>query len=94
MPKWSKTPEEYAHVRSIIVDGPIYGKVVIGMQDGTQLSGLLLGVGSGNDAGENLKAGKGPVVTGIWGELRVQLEGGQMTTLDALDVAYLTKNSN
>ncbi len=94
MARWTTTPQEYAHVRSIIVDGPIYGKVIIGMQDGRQIPGLLLGASSGNNVSENLDAGRGPIVTSIWGELSVQIDERKMITLDALDVAYVVQNSN
>jgi hypothetical protein len=94
MATWTKTPQEYSHVRSIIVDGPIYGRVTVLMKDGQLISGLLTGSNSGNNIAENMNAGLGPVVSSIWGEIRVQLADGKMVTLDALEISHVTPNSN
>lgn len=89
MAKWTTTPQEYASVRSILVDGPFYGNVEITMNDGRKLRGFLTGVNMGNNAAQNLAAGKGPFTTSIRGEIHIVLTDGSTLTLDAMEIFHL-----
>jgi hypothetical protein len=94
MAKWTTTPQEYAHVRSIIVDGPIYGNVEVTMNDGRKLRGFLTGSSSGNNVKENLDAGRGPIIDSIWGEIRIEPTGGNTLTLDAMEIFHVQQISS
>lgn len=89
MVDWTKTKEEYEHVRHIMVDNTPFGNVEIHLKNGAVYSGLLAKSSLGNNVGENLAAGKGPAITSIYGEFELILADKQKITLSALDVAFV-----
>jgi hypothetical protein len=85
MRKWTSTPEEYSHVRNIMLELGGQPNVAFTMKDGSVIQGRVFGAESGTDGGENLDRGLGPVVTRMYGEIRVQTAEGEKT-FSALDV--------
>ena len=91
MTKWTKTKEEYDHVRNIVVNY-LYGNVTIMLQNGNIIKGCIVGSNSGNNIRENMNAGLGPVSTSLHGELRVETEDDQTVIVSALDVKHIMQN--
>jgi hypothetical protein len=70
MVKWTTTPEEYEHARKVILEMPYGQQVSITMKNGAILEGWIVGSSSGNDVGDNLTRGRGPIITSMYGENR------------------------
>lgn len=90
MVKWTTTPEEYEHARRIILEMPYGQQVSITMKNGAILEGWIVGSSSGNDVGDNLTRGRGPIITSMYGEIRIQLQNGHVLVLPALDIQSFT----
>ena len=83
---WSTNREEYDHVRKIILDAPLLTKAVVNLKGGNSISGVVSGTNSRNDAGENIRLGRCPVVSSIFGEIILRLDNGQALVLNALEI--------
>ena len=90
MVKWTTTPEEYEHARKVILEMPYGQQVSITMKNGAILEGWIVGSSSGNDVGDNLTRGRGPIITSMYGEIRIQLQNGHVLVLPALDIQSFT----
>jgi hypothetical protein len=90
MVKWTTTPEEYEHARRVILEMPYGQQVSITMKNGAILEGWIVGSSSGNDVGDNLTRGRGPIITSMYGEIRIQLQNGHVLVLPALDIQSFT----
>ena len=90
MVKWTTTPEEYEHARTVILEMPYGQQVSITMKNGAILEGWIVGSSSGNDVGDNLTRGRGPIITSMYGEIRIQLQNGHVLVLPALDIQRFT----
>jgi hypothetical protein len=90
MVKWTTTPEEYEHARRVILEMPYGQQVSITMKNGAVLEGWIVGSSSGNDVGDNLTRGRGPIITSMYGEIRIQLQNGHVLVLPALDIQSFT----
>lgn len=86
MAKWTSTPAEYEHVRKIILDIIGIQRVSITMKNGATLEGWVVGTSSGTDVGENLSRGRGPLITSMYGEVRIQVQNGHVIVLPAVDI--------
>jgi len=83
-------PEEYEHARRVILEMPYGQQVSITMKNGAILEGWIVGSSSGNDVGDNLTRGRGPIITSMYGEIRIQLQNGHVLVLPALDIQSFT----
>ena len=86
MAHWTTTPEEYEHVRKTMLQIALGQRVTITTKDGSTHEGWIVGQYSGTNAGDNLRAGRGPSVTSIHGEIRLQPLTGPVIVISALDI--------
>jgi hypothetical protein len=99
MAKWTRTPAEYEHARKIILECPLGQTAFVTLKNGATIKGWIAGANTGTDVGDNLSAGRGPIVTSMYAEVKLQLENGQTLLIDAVDIqasgpAPRTQNSN
>ena len=85
MSKWTKTVDEYNQVRQIILDA-MPGPAFVTLKGGKILKGWIVGTNSGTDVGENLAAGRGPIITSMYGEVKLRLEAGETLLIDAVEI--------
>jgi hypothetical protein len=85
---WTQTPAEYEHARQIILDATdFWGKRIrVHLTSGNTIDGWLVGTNSGTDVGQNMTAGRGPVVTRMYGEIQLLTETGQVIVLEAVGI--------
>ncbi|RVC71318.1 hypothetical protein EN759_00445 [Mesorhizobium sp. M00.F.Ca.ET.038.03.1.1] len=88
---WSTTPEEYNHIRKLIVEAPFLQKVEVRLKNGGTVTGIAAGSNSSNDVGENIRKGIGPVITSIFGEITLLLDSGHKLVLNALEIESIAK---
>jgi hypothetical protein len=84
MHKRTATPEEYNHLRYIILETVGQPNVAFTMKDGTVIQGSVCGTTSGTDVGQNLERGLGPVVISMYGEISVRTPDGEEKIFSAL----------
>lgn len=99
MARWTKTPTEYEQARKIMLDATGAQPMIVQLKGGEIIKGVVVGTHQGTDVGDNLSAGRGPVVTSMYGEVRLQKDEGQTLLIDALDIEAIgtapkTQNSN
>ncbi|MBR1172846.1 hypothetical protein JQ617_02670 [Bradyrhizobium sp. KB893862 SZCCT0404] len=88
MPIWTTTAEEYEHARKIVLEATDFGgkKVVVHLTSGDAVTGWMLGSNSGTDVSENMAAKRGPVVTKMYGEIKLLTEAGHTIILEAVAI--------
>ena len=86
MAKWTSDAAEYAHTRGIILEIPHGQLVSVTTDTGATHVGWVVGTSSGTDVGDNISLGRGPVVTRMYGEVKIQSQSGQVVVLDAMDI--------
>lgn len=94
MAKWTKSPTEYEHARKIILEAPYGQSSFVSLKGGTILKGWIAGTNSGTDVGDNLTAGRGPIITSMYAEAKLQLENGQTLLIDAVDIKAIAPAPN
>jgi hypothetical protein len=94
MPKWTESAQDYERVRKLILEIPGGELVSITLKNGTVIDGWVVGTTSGTDIGENLRLGRGPLVTSMYGEIRLQIQNGHVIVIDAVDAQNFRRLQN
>ena len=85
MSKWTSTPQEYDLAREVMLGINGTPEIILAMKDGTFERGRAMGTKVETDVGENLQRGRGPYVTRMTGQIKLDTADG-MKIIEAVDV--------